>query len=165
VEGDHGVVIRRPTLEDADGIAAVQNDGWRTAYGHLLPERFYDASALADREAIWTRVLTGPDVPTRLRVAEDAGRLIAFAVATPSEELDRARDLQLNAIFVNPDYHGTDVAGRLLDAVLGAEPAQLWVARDNPRAHAFYAKHGFRVDGLEKLDADLDDLIEVRFVR
>jgi hypothetical protein len=30
----------------------------------------------------------------------------------------------------------------LLDAAVGSAPAFLWVAVDNPRAHAFYARNG-----------------------
>ena len=60
---------------------------------------------------------------------------------------------------------GRGWAARLLDAVLGDEPAQLLVAKDNPRAHAFYRKHRFRPDGHELADPDLDNLVEVRLVR
>jgi GNAT superfamily N-acetyltransferase len=157
--------IRPATLEDAEGLARVQNDGWRDTYPHLVPERFYDEAALARRAARWTERLSGPAVPPRLRVAEIAGSIVGFVVATPSEEPDRVRDLQLNALYVRTEYHGTGIGQRLLEAAIGTEPAQLWVAKDNPRAHAFYVKHGFRPDGTEKADADFDGLLEVRFVR
>jgi len=40
----------------------------------------------------------------------------------------------------------------------------LWVADPNPRAQAFYRKHGFRPDGARKHDRDLD-IDEIRMVR
>lgn len=35
----------------------------------------------------------------------------------------------------------------LLDAAIGDAGAFLWVAADNPRAHAFYRRNGFAADG------------------
>ena len=51
----------------------------------------------------------------------------------------------------------------LLDAVVdpGASAA-LWVADPNPRAQAFYRKHGFVADGTVQVD---DGVREIRMVR
>lgn len=46
----------------------------------------------------------------------------------------------------------------------GAESAGLRVADPNPRAQAFYRKHGFRPDGARRHDRDLD-IDEIRMVR
>ena len=55
-------------------------------------------------------------------------------------------------------------AGRaLLEAVIDpAESAALWVADPNPRAHAFYRKHGFVADGTAQVE---DGVREIRMVR
>jgi len=55
-------------------------------------------------------------------------------------------------------------AGRaLLDAVVGSsEPTALWVADPNPRAQAFYRKHGFAADGTARFE---DGVREIRMVR
>jgi ribosomal protein S18 acetylase RimI-like enzyme len=60
--------------------------------------------------------------------------------------------------------HGTGAGGGLLAAVIGNDHAGLWVADPNPRAQAFYRKHGFRPDGARKHDRDLD-IDEIRMVR
>jgi len=49
--------------------------------------------------------------------------------------------------------------------VIADEPAQLWVAKANARARAFYARNGFAPDGVEFADPHHDDLVEVRLVR
>lgn len=162
---DDGVVIRAPGPRDADGIASVRVDGWRETYGHLLPSRFYDDAALAATVDRWRELLTQEPFPQRLRVADESGVVVGFAVAGPTQDEKPARELQLYAIYVRLSHHGTGLGARLLESVLGDEPAQLWVAKDNPRAHAFYRKHGFRPDGHEVADPDLDDLLEVRLVR
>jgi RimJ/RimL family protein N-acetyltransferase len=45
-----------------------------------------------------------------------------------------------------------------------ARPAYLWALDDNPRAHAFYRRNGFELDGAEQFD-ELWQVTEVRFVR
>lgn len=53
----------------------------------------------------------------------------------------------------------------LLDAVLGLEPAQLWVLKGNTRAITFYEREGFQTDGIEYIDPSDPHLIELRMVR
>lgn len=51
----------------------------------------------------------------------------------------------------------------MLAAVIdSAEPAALWVADPNPRAQAFYRKHGFAADGTARFE---DGVREIRMVR
>jgi RimJ/RimL family protein N-acetyltransferase len=46
------------------------------------------------------------------------------------------------------------------------EQVYLWVADDNPRAHRFYARNGFELDGDSHTEPFLGEtLTEVRFVR
>ena len=53
-----------------------------------------------------------------------------------------------------------------LDAACGTEPVSLWVAEDNPRAHRFYTRNGFTLDGASHTEPFLGEtLTEVRFVR
>ena len=63
--------------------------------------------------------------------------------------------------------HGTGIGQRLFDAVVdGEEQLYLWVAEDNPRAHRFYARNGFQLDGAAHTEPFLGEtLTEVRFVR
>jgi predicted GNAT family N-acyltransferase len=59
--------------------------------------------------------------------------------------------------------HGSGLGAGLLAAVLPQdEEAMLWVADPNPRAQAFYRRHGFLPDGTEKVD---DGVREIRLIR
>ncbi len=53
----------------------------------------------------------------------------------------------------------------MLDAVIDDGPALLWVAKDNPRAQAFYRRNGFTPDGTEIVDQDVPTFVECRMVR
>jgi GNAT superfamily N-acetyltransferase len=67
-------------------------------------------------------------------------------------------------LYVHAAQRGTGLAARLLYRAVGAEPAHLWVFRDNPRAQAFYLKHSFHGDGGQKTDPDTG-LPGTRYVR
>ena len=70
---------------------------------------------------------------------------------------------QLNVLYVLASAHGTGAGVGLLEAVIfQSEAVALWVADPNPRAQAFYRKHGFVPDGSF---TDEYGIKEIRMVR
>jgi predicted GNAT family N-acyltransferase len=70
---------------------------------------------------------------------------------------------QLYVLYVYAADHGTDAGRTLLEAVIDpAEPTAPWVADPNPRAQAFYRKHGFAADRTARYE---DGVREIRMVR
>lgn len=157
--------IRPPDRGDVEVLARLHVTCWQQAYSHLLPAEYFDAVLLESRRRLWTALLGRDPLPDRLVVAQSAGELIGFAMAGTARGSDPARDHELFSLYLDATEQGNGAGQALLDAVLGDLPAQLWVARNNPRARAFYAKNGFRPDGMETIDTDLYDLEEVRLVR
>ena len=83
-----------------------------------------------------------------LWVADDGGRLLGMALAGPRRSQGGGLpDLELMALYVLAEAYGTGLGALLLDAVVGKRPAVLRVLAENPRAVAFYAKHGFAPEG------------------
>ena len=69
-------------------------------------------------------------------------------------------------LYVLAADHGTGAGRALLEAVIDrAESAALWVADPNPRAQAFYRKHGFVADGTAQVDGGVREIRMVRDVR
>ena len=93
------------------------------------------------------------------------GAIAGFANAGHPEESVPARPLALRTLYVLRTHHGTGIGQALLEAVLGVEPAQLWVAEANPRAIRFYERNGFRRDGCATSDTRRGHLREIRMVR
>lgn len=160
-----GVTVRAATAADAGEIARVQVQGWHEAYTGRMPQSVLDDLDEARRTEVWGRIIAAG--PSTLSVAEQGGVIIGFASAGPSLDPDALPGrTQLYAIYVLAAHHGSGAGAALLDAVIGDEPASLWVLADNPRARAFYAKHGFAPDGIEKDDTAWGEAIrEVRLVR
>ncbi len=150
-------------MEDADRIAACHLACWREAYVDLLSPGFLARQDVTERAAFWRVALADPT--TRSAVVEVDGELIGFAHAVvdgaPTQELD----VELSAIYVREAFHGTGIAHLLFDLVVGDRPCSLWVAEINPRAHAFYRRHGFRFDGQRSTIPHWEDLPILHMLR
>lgn len=139
------IVVRRATIADAEAIATVHVVGWQQTYGHLVPRERLDALAPSDRIDGWRGILAG--IEEKAWVAELDGAVVAWITTAARNPQTQPRDLELNGIYALESAHGSGVAQALLDEALGDAPAFLWVAADNPRAHAFYRRNGFVDDG------------------
>jgi GNAT superfamily N-acetyltransferase len=157
------VVIRAAQPQDAESGAACHLACWREAYADIVdPARLATLTApIAERIELWRRWI---NEGRPIIVAVDSGHVVGFSVAGIATEPDIDIDFQLYAINVRQTYWGTGVARRLHDRSVGNRAAFLWVLRDNPRARAFYARNGYRLDGAEKLEEDFGATI-IRMVR
>lgn len=160
--------VRPAEASDLDALVALHVATWKEAYTHLLPDGFFDDEHTRQRRAMWTRILED-DSPERIaRVAADGDRLVGLAMSGPSmsvsgEEVPRER--QLYMLYVLAAEYGTGAGQALFDAVIGADPAVLWVAKENPRAIAFYRRNGFEFDGVEQIDPGAPAITDARMVR
>ena len=114
---------------------------------------------------MWTDVLTsGRYRQNRVAVGGRDGELAGIAMSGPPGDAAAAGwTRQLYVLYVDAADHGTGAGLALLEAVIDpAEPAALWVADPNPRAQAFYRKHGFVADGTVQFE---DGVREIRMVR
>jgi len=158
--------IRPATLDDVDAIVDLRIAGWRAAYSHVMTADFLDRlAARRDSEVDARRTRLG-DPTVRQFVGTAQGRVVGWALAGPGKDDDAPAPNELYALYVDPDLHGSGIASALLDAVIGRNPASLWVLGDNPRAQAFYSREGFVADGVSKmLDGELSHIPEIRMVR
>lgn len=145
--------------------------GRRDAYGDLLEdhERWFGKAALERRTAQWTAMLTPGDPQYgRSTIAVGCapdGQVVGFATGGETRDEDAPRPLELFALYTDSAWHGTGLGRALVEAVIGDEPASVWVAAENPRARRFYEKLGFKADGAEKVEEHLANLRDIRMVR
>lgn len=160
--------IREPQLSDADEIAALHVSTWREAYAHLLPDDFFSDEYLAGRHTMWNHILATPREDMTIRVAESEDTIIGFAWVGPSIADDGEVppcERTLYAIYVSAAHYATGAGQALLDEALGDGPAMLWVAKENPRATAFYLRNGFVFDGVEQIDPYAPLITDARMLR
>ncbi len=159
--------VRPATLDDASGLARAHVETWQEAYAHLLPSDFFTADLIAYRERMWTAILTRANPEDTVRVVEVNGSIAGFAMtgAAMSSEVDPPRSRQLYMIYIYAKHYGAGLGQALFDAVAGTEPLMLWVAKENPRAIAFYERNGFALDGVEQIDPGAPLITDARMVR
>lgn len=146
-------------------MACVHVRCWQETYRGLMPDSVLDDPGFtAARERFWTAALTDERYRgNRTAVAERDSELIGIAMSGPPLDAASAWARQLYVLYVYTADHGTGAGRALLEAVLDpSESAALWVADPNPRAQAFYRKHGFVADGKTQVD---DGVRELRMVR
>ena len=132
-------------------IAEFQTACWREAYRGLVPDSYLDRVTATDRQARWrSRLATGARQVALGHVGDALAGVVSWGACDEADAPER----ELMSLYVAGDYHGTGVASALLTYALGDAPAHLWVFEQNPRAHAFYVKSGFRPDGNRQVDPD-----------
>lgn len=156
------IAVRRAVPEDAERIADIQLVSWRDAYAHLLSAEFL--ARMEPRPDAYRRAIEA--ARAEFHVAEVDGEVVGFAIAgVPRHEPDAPRDWELSLLYQYPRMHGSGTGQALLDTAVGDRPCFLWVADDNPRAHAFYRRNGFQSDGATRVISEWEDLLAVRLVR
>ena len=156
--------VRRARPEDAPSLAVVHVQAWRETYPGLLSDELLANLSVPEHEAMWRDILASTDAPGAW-LAHVGGDVVGFTLVRAPHDDDAPRPHELGMMYVLDAVKGAGVADILVTAALGDVPAYLWVARDNPRAQRFYARHGFVADGATKTIPHWDDIVDVRMVR
>jgi hypothetical protein len=138
--------VRVATVDDAQGIARVQVDTWRSTYRGIVPDSYLDSLTYEARSQQWARMLAQDD-GTFAFVAEHASGIVAFASGGPNRGSDLPFAGALYAIYVSAGQQGRgqgcvlfhQVARQLVSASLPS--MVVWVFAQNP-ACGFYERMG-----------------------
>lgn len=150
-------MVRDATADDAHAIAELHVRAWRSAYRGILAAQLLGELSVDLREQSWRSLLARDPQPGFTLAAEgEDGTVEGFlSAALPSEDEDAGeRTAQITATYVDPARWGEGVGRsmmevalqRLLDEGWGAVTA--WVFLRNAQGRAFFARAGFRLDGV-----------------
>ncbi|NOK60163.1 MAG: GNAT family N-acetyltransferase [Chloroflexi bacterium AL-W] len=78
--------IRTATMEDAEAIALLHAESWRSAYRGMFKEEFLDRYVVEDRKDIWHQRFAAPQNNQIVLVAEEDPELCGFACAFGNED-------------------------------------------------------------------------------
>lgn len=160
-------VIVRPVRDvDARELGRVHATCWHETYDHLISKAALENVSPKRLAELWTHWASQGD-EYRMSAALVDGEIVGFVGSGPARDEDAPRARELYFIYLLDAFHGTGIGQQLFDAAIEeGEGVYLWVAADNPRAHRFYTRNGFTLDGATHDEAFLgESLTEVRFVR
>ena len=150
------ITIEKVRAGDAPVLAYIQTESWKAAFKDILAaDVLEERCALNTAEAMYQRLLTKGIGNGYLLRVDGTPHCIAWWDVT--REPDMPGYAELICIHSLPDRwhmgHGSQMMARLLDDVkaAGYQKMMLWVFAANLAARRFYEKHGFAVNGREKL--------------
>ena len=141
-------LLRQARPDDAEAIAALHAESWRSAYQGLVPDEFLGDRLDVERLQAWRDRFSAEDASRRIILLAVSGELlIGFTCVLADAEPSHGP--LLDNLHVKPAWRGRGIGARLLresrDWVRRAAPGQpmhLWVIEGNVDARAFYRSQG-----------------------
>jgi GNAT superfamily N-acetyltransferase len=143
--------IRHATAADADAIAALHAESWRSAYRGLIPDDDLGVDLDRERQEFWRARFASAHPDRRAAfvafVATPDDLLVGFACVLADADPDHGP--LLDNLHVKPGWRGHGIGARLLNearlwsaAIAPGEPMHLWVLEGNVAARRFYRSQG-----------------------
>ena len=166
-----GLLIRAAEPPDALAVARVHVRSWQVGYRGLLSDSYLDGLKPEERAGRYSFGSSDPRAPATL-VASMEGVVCGFATTSPARDADSAGQGELCGLYVDPDWWDSGVGRALIAAARGRLAGQgylsalLWVLDSNARAQRFYAKDGWKPDGMRRVEKVWDVKVqELRYSR
>ncbi len=158
--------IREAVPADAEAIAWVHVESWKTTYAGIVPQDYLDSLNVADRAAQWERHVA--EGVAAIFVAEDEGGVFGFAAGGRSLHPVADYDGELYAIYLLASHQGKCAGAALVRETAGElwrrgfRNMVVWVLRENP-ACGFYRRLGGVQVGEQSIEIGGTALPEVAF--
>ncbi|HUP98768.1 MAG TPA: GNAT family N-acetyltransferase [Usitatibacter sp.] len=163
-----GLGVRLAKRADADGIARVHRDSWRTTYGGILPLDVIAAhSGRKSAEAWEQRLAEGPEREGTY-IAERYGRIVGFASCGPARHRLEGLEAEVYTLYVLQEHQRRGIGRELVRACArhfvrrGEFGFYLWVLKAN-RARMFYEALGGQEIGEKTERLGLHSFAEVAY--
>ncbi|MEG0386418.1 MAG: GNAT family N-acetyltransferase [Solibacillus sp.] len=138
--------IRRATKLDAQGIAKVHVDSWRTTYKGIIPQSFLDNLSYENREELWQKNIA-IEKNIVLVAENERGEIVGLADGSTREANLEANASDLTSIYLLEQYQGQGIGKELLKEMMRSfkerqfQTIYVDVLSDNKTRH-FYEYYG-----------------------
>ena len=163
--------VRLARARDAERLATIHVEAWKSAYRDQVPDPYLDALSVPARLDMW-RALVSDSSPSQatLVLVEDE-QPIGFAHCTSQgDAVDDGLIGEVASMYIDPSMLRRG-GGRLLMAAAvdwfranGCGEALLWVLDTNAGPRHFYEAMGWRADGSQQgIELGGKELVEIRY--
>lgn len=165
-----GWVIRSATPDDVAALSLVGSATFLESFAGVLDGDAVIRHCAEQNSAALYHSYFAAGAKVWLGEAETGRAPVAFALLTePDLPCAREGDIELKRIYALSRFHGTGLGSALMDVAIdeakGSDRLLLGVYRENPRAIAFYRKHGFELAGERRFEVGgtfYDDIVLAR---
>ncbi|WP_042147794.1 GNAT family N-acetyltransferase [Paucisalibacillus sp. EB02] len=147
--------VRRAVMADAQGIAKVHVDSWRSTYKNIIPDSFLKNLSYDKRTELWKRNISREG--NYVYVAENKeGEIVGFADCGKRENNSVDNSGDLTSIYLLEEYQGKGLGKQLLKQLffkfeeLGYTRVFVEVLEDN-KTRYFYEHCGASLLRTEKI--------------
>ena len=158
--------IRLASVEDADKIACVHVNSWRTSYRNLVSEEYLASLDVDKRTNLWQNILANHQSTNITYVAEEQGHIVGFINGGQARSKEMPYEAEVYAFYLLEEYQRQGIGSLLFKKItgdfrsLGYKSMMLWVLKDNP-SYAFYQKQGGISFDEELITIGNEQLLEV----
>ena len=148
------MIIREAELKDANAIALVHVDTWKTTYSGILPSAYIEKQTYAKRCDRWKRILKASKAKTDhlVYVAEFEGEIIGFVDGGKARSANPLYKGEIYAFYILEAYQRQGL-GRNLTRTIARELSRsglnsilVWVLADNPACKFYQSLGGQEVE-------------------
>lgn len=161
--------IRKVKQGDADTLAYIQTESWKTAFKGIIDAEMLDKCTNIDKARLmYQRLLDDNKGNGYILTVDNKSHCIAYWDKARDPEL--ALKAELICIHSLPNNWHKGFGSKMMDMVLedikksGYSEVVLWVFRDNLRARAFYEGNGFVLNDVTKAAFDTEEVLYSKFL-
>lgn len=163
------VVLRTAAEADADAVAALHAESWRSNYRGALSDAYLDGPVEADRRRVWADRLEHPRAGQLVILAERTPALVGFVCGFVDQ--DPTWGTLIDNLHVATAHKGKGLGRRLMQEIARRlvqasprRPIYLYVLEANQGARAFYDRiGGTPVEHGRKIEPDGSECSVIRY--
>ena len=162
------MIIRAAEMDDAEALAKVHVDSWRTTYRDIVPQAYLDSLCYEQRSARWRDILSRNAAQETNVVACVDGQVVGFYGTGPNRSSEVDCEGELYALYLIESQQGRGYGRKLFEHALaqlqhdGFTSVLVWVLKDNPACGFYEAMKAKPIS--EKFDRiGGKDLLEVAY--
>ena len=158
--------VRQARIEDADSIARVHVESWKTTYAGIVPDAYLSSLTAEPRATMWREWLNAGNA--LVFVAEDETGVFGFANGGRSRDAIEGYDAELYAIYLLQQKQkqgvGRSLVRKLTQALRskGFRSLIVWVLAKNPSVN-FYLSLGGSLVAEKQIEIGGVQLTEIAF--
>lgn len=164
---DKVINIRKVKVDDANTLAFIQTESWKSAFNRILSKEDLDRYTDVNRAiTLYSKLLNENIGNGFILTIDENTHCIAYWDKTRNDEMEGYSEIIcIHSLCDNwGKGYGTEMMNHILSDIKnsGFNKVMLWVFKENHRARKFYEKHGFVLTEKSK---NFSNAIEVMYCK